>query len=75
MFLDQELNNIQEAKNRLAICCELRRRLVHIEVRGVCGGVRRSFSNLTLVLAMAEQLLDFMRERKDRRRADAEPRK
>jgi hypothetical protein len=68
MLLDQELKNIQEAKNRLAICCELRRRLVHIEVRDVCGGVRRSFLNLTLVLAMAEQLLDFLRDRKDRRR-------
>ena len=68
MLLDQELKNIQEAKNRLAICCELRRRLVHIEVRDVCGGVRRSFSNLTLVLALAERLLDFLRERKDRRR-------
>ncbi len=68
MLLDQELKNIQEAKNRLAICCELRRRLVHIEVQGVCGGVRRSYSNLTLVLTLAEQLLDFLRERKDRRR-------
>ena len=68
MLLDQELKNIQEAKNRLAICCELRRRLVHIEVQDVFGGVRRSFSNLTLILAMAEQLLDFLRERKDRRR-------
>ena len=67
MFLDQELKNIQEAKNSLAICCELRRRLVRIEVQGICGGVRRSFSNLNLVLTVAEQILNFLRERKDRR--------
>ena len=35
MFLDQELKNIREAKNRLAICCELRRRLVQVEIQGV----------------------------------------
>ena len=68
MFLDQELKNIQEAKNRLAICCDLRRRLVHIEVQGVSCGVRRSLSNLTLGLAVAEQILGFLRERKESRR-------
>lgn len=68
MFLDQNLRNIREAKNRLAICCELRRRLVHIEVQGLWGGVRRTCSNLTLGLSIAEQILNFLRERKDRRR-------
>jgi hypothetical protein len=64
MFLDQELKNIQEAKNRMAICCELRRRLVHIEVQGICNGARRTLSNLTMGLAVAEQILNFLRERK-----------
>lgn len=68
MFLNQDLKNIREAKNRLAICCELRRRLVHLEIQGLCGGVRRSFSNLTLGLAVVEQILNFLRERKDRQR-------
>lgn len=68
MFLDQELKKIQEAKNRLAICCELRRRLVHIEVQGVCSGVRRTLSSLTMGLAVAEQIMSFLRERKSRRR-------
>lgn len=68
MFLNQDLKNIKEAKNRLAICCELRRHLVHLEIQGLCGGVRRSFSNLTLGLAVVEQILDFLRERKDRHR-------
>jgi hypothetical protein len=67
MFLDQELKKIQEDKNRLAICCDLRRRLVHIEVQGIWGGVRRSLSNLTLGLAVAEQILSFLRDRKGRR--------
>ena len=67
MFLDQELKNIQEAKNRLAICCDLRRRLVDIEVQSIHGGVRRTFSNLTLGLAVAEQILSFLRERKGSR--------
>ncbi len=68
MFLDQELKKIQEDKNRLAICCDLRRRLVHIEVQGICGGIRRTFSNLTLGLALAEQILSFLRDRKGSRR-------
>ncbi len=68
MFLNQELKKIQEDKNRLAICCDLRRRLVHIEVQGICGGVRRIFSNLTLGLAVAEQIFSFLRDRKGSRR-------
>ena len=66
MFLDQELKNIREAKNRLAICCELRRRLVQVEIQGVGNGMRRTLSNLTLGLAVARQILDFLRERKGR---------
>ena len=69
MFLDQELKEIQEAKNRLAICCDLRRRLVDIEVGSIYGGVRRTFSNLTLGVAIAEQIISFLRQRKDGRRS------
>jgi len=67
MFLDQELKKIQEDKSRLAICCDLRRRLVYIEVQGIGCRVRRSLSNLTLGLAVAEQILSFLRDRKGRR--------
>ncbi|MBW6521781.1 MAG: hypothetical protein K0A99_12370 [Desulfoarculaceae bacterium] len=66
MFLDQELKDIHEAKDRLAIRCELRRRLVQLEVRGFWFGARRTLSNLTLGLAVVEQVLSFLRERKDR---------
>ena len=68
MFLDQELKKIQEAKNRLALCCELRRELIHIEVQGVWGSGRRVLSSLTLGWAVAEQVLNFLRERKGGRR-------
>jgi len=61
MFLDQELKSIQEHKNRLAICCDLRRRLVQIEVQGIGYGVRRTLSNLTLGLVAAEHIISFFR--------------
>ncbi|MBN1548724.1 MAG: hypothetical protein JW902_18890 [Syntrophaceae bacterium] len=64
MFLDREMKSIQEAKNRLATCCELRRLLAHIEVQGIGGGARRTLSNLSLGLAVVEQLLALLRERK-----------
>jgi len=67
MFLDQELKKIQDDKNRLALCCDLRRRLVRIEIQDFWGGVRRTFSNLTLGLTVAEQILNFLRERQKRR--------
>ena len=67
MFLDQELKKIQEDKNRLAICCDLRRRLVYLEVEDFWTGVRRTFSNLNLGLAVVEQIFKFLRERKGRR--------
>jgi hypothetical protein len=68
MFLDAELKGIQEVKNRLAICGDLRRQLIDIEIQGVRSGVRRTLSNLTLGLAIAEQILGLLRERKSSRR-------
>jgi len=67
MFLDQELKKIQDDKNRLVLCCDLRRRLVRIEIQDFWGGVRRTFSNLTLGLTVAEQILNLLRERQKRR--------
>jgi len=68
MFFDPELKSIQEAKDRLAICCDLRRRLVHIEVLDFWGGMRRTLSNVTLGVTVAEQIFGLLRERKGRRR-------
>jgi hypothetical protein len=67
MFLNQEIKKIQEAKNRLAICCDLRRQLVHIEVHGIWSGMFNTGTNLTMGLAIIEQILGFLRERKDNR--------
>jgi hypothetical protein len=68
MFLDQDLKDIQEAKGRLAICCELRRQLVRVEVQELRSGVRRTFLNLNLGLVLAEQLFKFWREHKSKPR-------
>ncbi|TKB25906.1 hypothetical protein FCL47_12505 [Desulfopila sp. IMCC35006] len=64
MFLNQEMKKIQEAKNRMAICCDLRRQLVHVEVHGIRSGMFNTGSNLTLGLTLIEQILGFIRERK-----------
>jgi len=64
MFLNQDLKCIQDAKNRLAVCSDLRRQLVRIEVQGIRSGVGRTLSTLTLGLAVAEQILALVREKK-----------
>ncbi len=64
MFLNQEMKKIQEAKNRMAICCDLRRQLVHIEVHGIWSDVFSAGSNLTMGLAIIEQILGVLRGRK-----------
>jgi len=67
MFLDHDLKEIQAAKERLATCCALRRRLVEIEIQDLGSGLRRSFANLNVCLAVVEQLFHLWRGRKDRR--------
>lgn len=63
MFLDKKLKNIAEAKNNLAICCDLRRQLMGIEARGIWGTIRGKVSNLALGLAVVEQLYCFFKDR------------
>jgi len=63
MFLDKELKNITEAKTSLAVCCDLRRQLMGIEVRGLWGTIRGKVSNLALGLAIVEQLYSFFKDR------------
>jgi hypothetical protein len=67
MFLNQELKKVQEAKSRLAICCDLRRQLVQFEVHGIWSGMFNTVSNLTLGLTVIEQILGFLRGRKGTR--------
>ncbi len=59
------MKKIQESKNRLAICCDLRRQLVHVEVYGIWGGMLNTTSNLSLGLAVIDQIIGFLRERKE----------
>lgn len=65
MFLDQKLSLIREDKARLGICCDLRRQLVHIEFRALVSGVLRTASNVAMGLAVAQQIIQFLRNRKD----------
>ncbi|MBU0945537.1 MAG: hypothetical protein KJ804_02405 [Proteobacteria bacterium] len=67
MFLNQKLKKIQEAKSRLAICCDMRRQLVHFEVQGIWGSMFNTVSNLTLGLTVIEEILGFLRRRKGTR--------
>ena len=66
MLLDQELKRIQESKNRLAMCCELRRRLFQFELQGIWSKSRSTLSHLTLCLALAEQVLDLYHKYKNK---------
>lgn len=63
MFLDRELKNIQASKDRLIICCDLRRRLVQIEVQSFWFGIRSSVANLSLGMAVVDRIYKFWRER------------
>ena len=64
MFLNQELKNIHEAKNRLAICCDLRRRLVQVEAHCIWSEAYHAVSNIALGVAIVEQIIQILRERK-----------
>ena len=68
MFLNQEIKKIQEAKNRLTVCGDLRRQLVHIEVHDIWRGVFNPAANIAMGLSVIQQILDFQRERKGNRR-------
>jgi hypothetical protein len=65
MFLDQKLIIIRADKARLGICCDLRRHLVHIEFRAMVTGALRTVSNVALGLAVVEQIIRLLRDRKN----------
>lgn len=68
MFLDKELKRIQESKNRLATCCEFRRRLIQLDIQGIWSKGHSTISNLTIGLALAEQILDLYHKYKGNKR-------
>ena len=44
MFFDKELKKLQEEKSRVALRCELRRRLAPIEMQSIRAKTRRSLT-------------------------------
>ena len=64
MFLDAELENVAQAKARLALQADLRRQVIQLEVLALRSRVRRSMSGLTLGLGLAGKVLDFLSARR-----------
>jgi len=61
------LSRIRDEKARLGICCDLRRHLVRIECREMVSVALRTASNVALVLAVAQQIIQLLRDRKKSR--------
>jgi len=70
MFLDSELRDIDEAKQRLSARCGLRRQLVLLEVRSTWASVRRKVVSATFGISLGIFALDgvlaYLRKRKAR---------
>ncbi|MBI5520272.1 MAG: hypothetical protein HY916_09445 [Desulfovibrio sp.] len=67
MFLDAELRELAEAKERLVIQTDIRRQVIQLEVLALRSRVRRTFSGLALGFGLAGKALDFLRARRERR--------
>jgi hypothetical protein len=63
MFLDGELRRIEAAQQGLVTRLELSRRLVRLEVLTARLAVRQALGGLALGLAVAEQVLAWLRRR------------
>jgi len=68
MFLDKELRRIQESKDRLAICCEFRRRLIQLDTQDIWSKGQSIISNLTFGMALAEKIMDMYQKYKNNKR-------
>ncbi|UTF50735.1 hypothetical protein NLA06_02265 [Desulfomicrobium sp. ZS1] len=67
MLLDQKLDLIRDEKAKLGICCDLHRHLAHVELRELVSGALRTVSNVALGFAVLQQIIQRLRDRKDRR--------
>lgn len=67
MFLDAELEEVAEAKARLAIQADLRRQVIRLEVLALRSRTSRAFSNLSLGFGLAGKVLDFLSARRKHR--------
>jgi len=68
MFLDRELNNIQEAKEALTKRCALHRLVFRLDTLAARSRVRGVVSGLKASLAVAELVKGLLSGRKDRNR-------
>jgi len=64
MFLDNELEDVLQAKARLAIQADLRRDVIRLEILALRSRVKRTFSSLSLAAGLAGKLLDYLRARR-----------
>ena len=69
MFLDNELAEIQTAKARLGVRCDLRRQLVLLEAHTAWASFRRKLTVASLGLSLGIQVsqfaLDYLHRRKN----------
>ena len=69
MFFDKELKRLQVEKSRVALRCELRRRLAPIEMQSIRASTRRSFTMLASSIAAGKIAVELFQElRRFRRR-------
>ncbi|MDO5675553.1 MAG: hypothetical protein Q4G66_11665 [bacterium] len=69
MFFDKELKRLQIEKSRVALRCELRRRLAPIEMQSIRASTRRSFAVFAGSIAAGKMALELFQElRRFRRR-------
>jgi hypothetical protein len=66
MFLDAELENLAQAKARLAVQADLRRQVIQLEVLALRSRARRAMSTFTLSLGLAGSVFEFLRNRRKR---------
>ena len=70
MFLDKELDELQAAKARLSVRCDLRRELISLEVQSTWAEFKRKLVSasmgITIGLGVSELVLGYLRRRKAR---------
>lgn len=62
MLFDKELKRLQIEKNRVALRCELRRRLAPIEIRSIRAGTRRPLRMMTSGIVISRIILELLQE-------------
>ena len=68
MFFDKELKKLQEEKSRVALRCELRRRLAPIEMQSIRAKTRRSLTMAASSIAAGKFMLKLFQELRRLRR-------